>query len=56
MWSPDNDIDLSNESKLEAGLETDDIETDVDIQPVTNCWEFLLLIFMYPSFFIRNLN
>ena len=54
MWSPENDeIDLSDES---VDFDSYDPETDVDIQTVTNCWEFILLILMYPSFFIRNLS
>ena len=56
MWSPD----LREEEEID--YETDyieydyEVESDIDIQPITNFWEFLLLILMYPSFFTRNLN
>jgi hypothetical protein len=51
------EIDLSDESVDFDSYEPEiDQETDVDIQPVTNCCEFILLVLMYPSFFTRNLN
>lgn len=57
MWSPDlklrednsedeDYIDYNNDSYY-------DVETDIDIQPITNFWEFMLLVLMYPSFFIK---
>lgn len=62
MWSPDYyDIPYGmNESDGDDNSDDYDnyydVETDIDIQPVTNFWEFILLVLMYPSFFSRNLN
>jgi hypothetical protein len=48
------EIELSDDSvDFDSYYQEIDQETDVDIQPVTNCWEFILLVLMYPS---RNLN
>ncbi len=48
-----NDVDFDSECD-ENELEVDyDVETDIDIQPITNCWEFILIFLMYPSFFLR---
>lgn len=62
MWSPDYyDIPYGmNESDGDDNSDDYDnyydVETDIDIQPVTNFWEFILLVLMYPSFFSGNLN
>ena len=58
MWSPeyyDIEIEEGDENCVDYDIPYD-IETDIDIQPVTNFWEFVLLVLMYPSFFTRNLN
>ena len=67
MWSPDyydspygrTESDIEIDEGDENSVDYDnyyDVETDIDIQPVTNFWEFILLVLMYPSFFTRNLN
>ena len=62
MWSPDYYDNPYGQSESDIEIEEGDedysynVETDIDIQPVTNFWEFVLLILMYPSFFTRNLN
>ena len=67
MWSPDyydipygrTESDIEIEEAAENSVDYDnyyDVETDIDIQPVTNFWEFILLVLMYPSFFSGNLN
>ena len=65
MWSPDyydnpyGQTEPDEDSVDCERTDSDDsynVETDIDIQPVTNFWEFVLLILMYPSFFTRNLN
>ena len=46
MWSPELDIDLSD---IEGNDEVIEV-ADIDTQPSTNCWEFILLLLMYSSF------